>query len=90
MIINGLQLDYVVLSADEINSLCVETFEARQTSVAVVLSRRELPLTLQWITTLKLGMHLVLPLFFWQSCFTSRGLVSGLYKTEYRYFVFYQ
>jgi hypothetical protein len=87
MITNGFQLDCVVLSADEIDSLCVDMFEARQTSMTVVLSRRELPLTLQWITTLKLGMPSCFTHIFWQSCFTSRGLVS---QTEYRYFVFYQ
>jgi hypothetical protein len=76
MITNGLQLDYVVLPADEVDSLCVETFEASQTSVALVLSRRELPLTLQWITTPKHGMPSCFTPLFWKSCFTSRGLVS--------------
>jgi hypothetical protein len=52
------------------------TFEARQTSVAVDLSQRELPRTLQWIMTLKLGMPSCFTPLFLQSCFTSRGLVS--------------
>jgi hypothetical protein len=47
MMTEGLQLDSDLLfhPAGELNSSCIETFEARQTSLAVDLRRRELALT---------------------------------------------